>query len=102
MDTVAGCLLIGCCWVLNSSVTWFVNPPTTFVDIILIFALTSSIMLPLIDSVLMCNAKHMAVPLFVLYVVNVICLATMDRVAFCSLFLLAGSLAVFLPQWRQQ
>ena len=100
MGLVARSFLVLCFWVLNTSVTWGFNPPTTTVDIIMTCLLTLSIMYPLLDSVLRCNETHTAVPLFVLYVVNLVCVTTRHRIAYCVLFLFAGSLAVFLPLSR--
>lgn len=97
MGLVARSLVVLCFWVLNASVTWGFNPPRTFADIIMTCLLTISIMYPLLDSILRCKEIHTVVPLFVLYVVNIICTATRHRIAYCALFLLAGSLALFLP-----
>ncbi len=97
MGLVARSLVVLCFWVLNASVTWGFNPPTTIVDIVMTCLLTWSIMYPLLNSVLRCNETHTAAPLFVLYVVNVVCIATRHRIAYCALFLFAASLAVFLP-----
>ena len=100
MGLVARTLVVLCFWVLNTSITWGFNPPRTIADIIMTCLLTLSIMCPLIDSVLRCYEPHTIVPLFVLYVVNIICITTRHRIAYCVLFLCSGSLALFLPLSR--
>lgn len=97
MGLVARTLVVLCFWVLNTIITWGFNPPRAIADIIMTCLLTLSIMYPFIDSVLRCYETHTIVPLFVLYVVNIICIATRHRIAYCVLFLFSGSLAVFLP-----